>query len=140
MDDHAPGSAPTPPMGGSALTETGDPALPLRGVLTLPSGVAMQELVGEQGGHLRVISRVLGVKVGQRGDQISVQGERAAVLLAQRVIGELYEVAAEGNALTAGDVPNELLWQRGRGHVPAFFLDGDAIRPAIDFLDRHLRR
>jgi phosphate starvation-inducible PhoH-like protein len=104
MDDHAPGSAPTPPMGGSALTETGDPALPLRGLLTLPSGVALQELVGEQGGHLRVISRVLGVKVGQRGDQISVQGERAAVLLAQRVIGELYEVAAEGNALTAGDV------------------------------------
>lgn len=43
-------------------------------------------------------------------------------------------------ALTAGGVPNELLWQRGRGHVPAFFLDGDAIRPAIDFLDRHLRR
>jgi phosphate starvation-inducible PhoH-like protein len=104
MDDHAPGSAPTPPMGGSALIETGDPALPLRGVLTLPSGVALQELVGEQGGHLRVISRALGVKVGQRGDQISVQGERAAVLLAQRVIGELYEVAAEGNALTAGDV------------------------------------
>jgi len=43
-------------------------------------------------------------------------------------------------ALTKGGVPNELLWQRGRGHVPAFFLDGDAIRPAIDFLDRHLRR
>ncbi|MDP3376858.1 MAG: alpha/beta hydrolase [Brevundimonas sp.] len=42
-------------------------------------------------------------------------------------------------ALKKAGVPHELLWQEGRGHVAAFILDGDAIRPAIAFLDRHLR-
>ena len=88
----------------AGLTETGDAGGPWRGASTFPSGVALQELVGEQGGHLRVVGRALQVKVSQRGDQISVVGERDAVVLAHRVLHELYEVAAEGNALGPGDV------------------------------------
>lgn len=37
-------------------------------------------------------------------------------------------------------VPHELFWQNGRDHVGAYFFDHDAVRAAIGFLDRQLRR
>jgi acetyl esterase/lipase len=41
-------------------------------------------------------------------------------------------------ALKKAGVRSELLWQRGLGHVPAFFIDGTVIERAIEFLDREL--
>ena len=86
------------------LTETGDEAAPLRQSLGFPSGVALRELVGETGAHLKVLGRVLGVKAGQRGDQITVVGTEATIARARAVILQLFEVASEGNALNPADV------------------------------------
>lgn len=41
--------------------------------------------------------------------------------------------------LDATGIPNELFVIRGHGHISAFFADGDAVRAALDFLDRYLR-
>lgn len=43
-------------------------------------------------------------------------------------------------ALTKAQVPHELVWQKGRGHVGAFLAYGEILDEAIGFLDRHLRR
>jgi len=42
-------------------------------------------------------------------------------------------------ALDAAGVKNELFVIRGHGHVSGFFADGDAVRAALEFLDRYLR-
>lgn len=43
-------------------------------------------------------------------------------------------------ALDQQGIPNELYVMRGLGHVAAFFLDGEAVDRAVQFMDRHLAR
>jgi dipeptidyl aminopeptidase/acylaminoacyl peptidase len=42
-------------------------------------------------------------------------------------------------ALSRAGVKHEFLWVNKRGHLSTFFFAGDAVRKAIDFLDRTLR-
>ena len=50
------------------------------------------------------------------------------------------EHAMELNAaLDHAGVKHELMWVNKRGHLSTFFFAGDAVRRAIDFLDRTLK-
>lgn len=60
--------------------------------------------MGELGRHLEIIGRLLGVRVHQRGDQLMVSGDRAAVAATSRLLDELYAIAATGYPLAASDV------------------------------------
>jgi phosphate starvation-inducible PhoH-like protein len=96
------------PTGGEApevgpRTETGDEAAPYRQSLRFPSGLALRELVGETGGHLKVIGKQLGLKVGQRGDQVHITGKAEAIDAGRAVLLQLFAVANEGHSLTPAD-------------------------------------
>ncbi len=72
--------------------------------VALPDAQAAQELVGELGRHLAIISRSTGAKLSQRGGTVVVAGEPAEVELAARVVQQLYAVAARGNRVVPVDV------------------------------------
>ncbi len=59
---------------------------------------------GELGKNLATVGKAAGVRVTQRGAQVRVAGEEAAVQLAVRVLEQLYGLAASGVAITGPDV------------------------------------
>jgi len=84
--------------------ETGDPALPYRLTLTFDHAAALRELVGEVGRHLKIAGRQLGVRLGQRGDEVYVSGGADEVRVAADVLEQLFEVALAGHHLHGSDV------------------------------------
>ena len=60
--------------------------------LTFEDNSLAQALFGEQGQHLRIIGRSLGVKLQVRGNQVTMNGPEPALVLARRVLNELYEL------------------------------------------------
>ena len=61
-------------------------------------------MVGELGRHLEILSRLLGVRVQQRGDQLLLSGDPEATALAARILDELYAIANTGYPLAPSDV------------------------------------
>ena len=84
--------------------ETGDPALPYRLTLAFDHSAALRELVGEVGRHLKVAGRQLGVRLGQRGDEVYVSGGADEVRVAADVLEQLFEVALAGHHLHGSDI------------------------------------
>jgi phosphate starvation-inducible protein PhoH and related proteins len=72
--------------------------------LTLPDNTLAQTLFGEQGQNLRLISRLLGVKLANRGNQVTAEGPESQVKLACRAIEQLYQLLETGYALAPQDV------------------------------------
>ncbi len=64
----------------------------------------LREVSGELGKNLAVVGKAAGVRVSQRGAQIRVQGEPAAVGLAVRALEQLYQLSASGVAISGPDV------------------------------------
>jgi phosphate starvation-inducible protein PhoH and related proteins len=88
----------------SLLVKSGNDAAPYRLTLTFDHAAALRELVGEVGRHLNIASRQLGVKLGQRGDQVHISGGGDAVREAADVLEQLYEVALSGHHLHGSDI------------------------------------
>ncbi|MSP57191.1 MAG: PhoH family protein [Myxococcales bacterium] len=64
----------------------------------------LREVSGELGRNFATIGRATGVRVSQRGAQVRVSGEEAAVRAAARVLEQLYALCATGTAVTGPDV------------------------------------
>ena len=64
----------------------------------------LREVAGELGRNLQVIGKAAGVRVAQRGGQLRVTGEPAAVATAARALEQLYALSASGVAITGPDV------------------------------------
>ena len=78
--------------GGSAQVDVTDPAL-------------MVALCGPRNEHLRVLEAETGVTIGQRGNQVHIQGSSAEeVAFAERVVAELCESIRDGNEINGNDV------------------------------------
>ncbi len=84
------------PLAPSLAEETG--AL----ILDFPDPHLCAELSGDGGGHLKLLSRALDIKIRQRGTRLALQGEKAA--LAADCLQKLYERLSCGEALSAEDV------------------------------------
>ncbi|MGD0828675.1 MAG: PhoH family protein [Desulfobaccales bacterium] len=93
--------------------------------LTFEDNALAQALFGEQGKHLRIIGRTLGVKLPVRGNQVTLEGSEAEVRLAQRVLLELYELLRHGYPLLPQDVQYSIriLQDRETASVKEIFLD-----------------
>ena len=93
--------------------------------LTFEDNALAQALFGEQGKHLRIISRTLGVKLPVRGNQVTLEGSEAEVRLAQRVLLELYELLRHGYPVLPQDVQYSIriLQDRETASVKEIFLD-----------------
>jgi phosphate starvation-inducible PhoH-like protein len=86
------------------LVKSGDDAAPYRLTLTFEHAAALRELVGEVGRHLKIASRQLGVRLGQRGDEVYVSGDADDVRVAADVLVQLFEVALAGHHLHGSDI------------------------------------
>jgi len=93
--------------------------------LTLADNSLAQALFGEQGQNLRLIGRLLGVKLANRGNQVNLEGPEAQVKLAGRVIDELYQLLQAGYALAPQDVQHavKILQYQEDAIIKEIFLD-----------------
>ena len=93
--------------------------------LTFEDNALAQSLYGEQGKHLKIVNRSLGVKTQARGNQVTVDGPEASVRLAQRVLLELYELLHSGYPVLAQDVQYtiRILQDKESASVKDIFLD-----------------
>jgi phosphate starvation-inducible PhoH-like protein len=73
---------------------------------------ALAVLHGPRGEHLRILESELGVRLNERGNEISILGGADDVLLAERALGQLYELARRGTALSPEDVRRALAMLR----------------------------
>ncbi len=93
--------------------------------LTLADNALAQSLFGEQGHNLRLISRLLGVKLASRGNQVTIEGPEPQVKLAYRVIEELYQLLETGYTLAPQDVQHAVKILQGQEEtaIKEIFLD-----------------
>ena len=93
--------------------------------ITFEDNALAQSLYGEQGKHLKIVNRSLGVKTQARGNQVTVDGPEAEVRLAQRVLLELYELLRLGYPVLAQDVQYtiRILQDKESASVKDIFLD-----------------
>jgi phosphate starvation-inducible PhoH-like protein len=93
--------------------------------LTFADNTLAQALFGEQGQHLRIVSKILGVKVSSRGNQIHLEGPETQVRLADRVLNELYELIQAGYDVHPQDVQYaiRIVQEKDPTSVKDIFLD-----------------
>lgn len=92
---------------------------------TFPDNNLAQALFGEQGQHLRIIGKVLGIRLRSRGNQVTLEGEEPQVRLAERALQELYELLEAGYDLRPQDVQYGLriLQDKESASIKDIFLD-----------------
>jgi phosphate starvation-inducible PhoH-like protein len=61
-------------------------------------------LCGPRNDHLRALEHETGVSIGQRGNQVHLQGDAEDVAFTERVIAELCQSIREGNEVSVNDV------------------------------------
>jgi phosphate starvation-inducible PhoH-like protein len=93
--------------------------------LTLEDNALAQALFGEQGQNLRLIGRLLGVKLANRGNQVTIEGAGDQVKLASRAIEELYQLLGTGYVLAPQDVQHAVKILQGQEEtaIKDIFLD-----------------
>ncbi len=106
---------PSPRPAGKSITEH----------LTIQDNALAQALFGEQGQHLRLIGRTLGIRLVSRGGQVTLEGPEPAVALARRVLAELEGVLAAGYELKPQDVQHavKILQEKANASIRDIFLD-----------------
>ena len=82
-------------------------------------------LFGQQNRNLKQIERSLGVKIGSKGSELTLQGEQLQVELAWRLVGELVGLLAEGYPLFPTDIDYaiRILSADSRARLKEIFLD-----------------
>ncbi len=65
---------------------------------------ALQALIGSNNARLKLIERTAGAQVNLRGNEITIEGEEAAVDIAKSALEQLYDLALAGKALSSDDV------------------------------------
>ncbi|HSR11390.1 MAG TPA: PhoH family protein [Thermodesulfobacteriota bacterium] len=79
-----------------------DTSPPTRVTFEEPETVKL--LYGENDGHLKLIEKALGVRIGARGNTVSISGDPESVQLTEKVLTELYEVLRKGHPVYPGDI------------------------------------
>ncbi|HZZ86580.1 MAG TPA: PhoH family protein [Anaeromyxobacteraceae bacterium] len=86
------------------MSPSAAPSLETRRI-EFPDNDKVRVLCGAHNEHLKLIEKRLGVQVGSRGGQLVVAGQDAEkVATAERLLGELYELAVSGYPLYPEDV------------------------------------
>jgi phosphate starvation-inducible PhoH-like protein len=93
--------------------------------LTFADNTLAQALFGEQGQHLRIIGKILGIKLSSRGNQINLEGPESQVRLADRVLNQLYELIQAGYDVHPQDVQYaiRIVQEKDSASVKDIFLD-----------------
>jgi phosphate starvation-inducible protein PhoH and related proteins len=65
---------------------------------------ALQALCGSNNARLKLVERTAGAQIHLRGNEITIEGEDAAVDVAKRALEQLYDLALGGTGLSSDDV------------------------------------
>ena len=76
--------------------------------LQLDDNGAAQILFGPSNGHLKLIEKILGVSIAQRATRLTLAGNPDQVVIASRLLEQLYDLVKEGRALYSSDVEQAL--------------------------------
>ena len=65
---------------------------------------ALQALIGSNNARLKLIERTAGAQINLRGNEVTIEGDEAAVDIARSALEQLYDLALAGKALSSDDV------------------------------------
>ena len=93
--------------------------------LTFDDNALAQALFGQQGQHLRIISRALGVQLQVRGNRVNLNGPERDLVLARRVLNELYDLLQANYPVHPQDVQYavKIIQEKESASVKDIFLD-----------------
>jgi phosphate starvation-inducible PhoH-like protein len=94
-------------------------------------------LFGQYGQNLALIERRLGVVADSRGNHVTLEGSRAGVEQARRVLEGLYERLKQGGEVAPGDVEGAIRQAIAQGSL--FDFDPGAARPNFEELNLRKR-
>jgi phosphate starvation-inducible PhoH-like protein len=72
--------------------------------LTFDNPEALQALCGSNNARLKLVERTAGAQIHLRGNEVTVEGEEAAVETAKEALDQLYDLALAGKSLSSDDV------------------------------------
>ena len=98
---------------GIALTQ---PKINRREKLAFDDAEGLQALCGSNNARLKLIERTAGAQVNLRGNEITIEGDEAAVDTAKAALEQLYEMALAGKPLASDDVVRAVQLIKGDGH------------------------
>lgn len=86
---------------------------------------ALQNLYGENDGHLKLIEKSIGVKIHARGKMLTISGDPISAPLAEKVLLELYEIIRHGHPIYPSDVVSAIRILSGNNSIKLkdIFLD-----------------
>lgn len=77
---------------------------PHRELLSFPDNAHLRTLLGEQDKHIRMIEKFESVKIGVRGNHISITGDNVSVALTKDLLCQLYGIIENGYPIFSTDV------------------------------------
>jgi phosphate starvation-inducible PhoH-like protein len=77
---------------------------------------ALQALCGSNNARLKLVERTAGAQVHLRGNEITLEGEDAAIETAKSALEQLYDLALAGKALSSDDVVRAVKLLQGDGN------------------------
>ncbi len=96
--------------------------------LILEDNAIAQILYGENDRNLRALEEEVGVKIQARGNRVRVHGPDLECKLAERVLGELYHMAAAGLTIHEAEVHQVArMAHEGAGPAVQALLEGDVV-------------
>jgi phosphate starvation-inducible PhoH-like protein len=84
--------------------------------LAFEDAEALQALCGSNNARLKLIERTAGAQVNLRGNEITIEGEDAAVETAKSAVEQLYNLALSGKPLASEDVVRAVQLLKGEGN------------------------
>jgi phosphate starvation-inducible PhoH-like protein len=92
---------------------------------------AFAQVLGQQSAHLKLLERELGVQAGVRGNEVSLQGADHDLVVASRLLEQLYALARRGSTLYADDVERAIRILKGDKDVDlaSIFTDTVCVAP-----------
>jgi phosphate starvation-inducible PhoH-like protein len=95
--------------------------------LSFDDAEALQLLCGGNNERLKLIERTAGVPIHLRGNEVTIEGDVAAVDFARTVLEQLYALATRGQPLSSDDVVRAIRMLRDDHAAPVGAMFGDTI-------------
>jgi len=84
--------------------------------LTFENPEALQALCGSNNARLKLVERTAGTQIHLRGNEITIEGEDAAVETAKSALEQIYDLSLAGKALSSDDVVRAVKLLQGDGN------------------------
>ncbi|MBC7974436.1 MAG: PhoH family protein [Myxococcales bacterium] len=84
--------------------------------LTFDSPEALQALCGSNNARLKLVERTAGAQIHLRGNEVTIEGEDAAVEVAKSALEQAYDLALAGKALSSDDIVRAVKLLQGEGN------------------------